>query len=353
MKTTTCVREALLYEQEGQKVRCKTCERFCKIAVGKLGFCRTRMNRDGRHYTLEYGDISSMSANPIEKKPFFHFFPGSRALTVGSYGCNFSCPWCQNWEISKSAPSPDFFDQTSSQKVCNYISPERFVRLVKERGCQGTSISFNEPTLLLEYSLDVFALARMEGYYNTYVTNGYMCAEALNVLVEHGLDAMNVDVKGCKDAVLHYCGADIEKVWRNIREAKQKGVHIEITTLVIPGVNDDPECLRSIASRIRKDTGENTPWHLTQYYPAYRSLELGLYPGRTPVETLERAWRIGKEEGLKYVYLGNVPGHPYENTYCPNCNELIIERSGFAVVSYRLTEEHTCPACGAAITVIA
>jgi len=349
MKTTISVKEALLYEHEGQKVRCKTCERFCEISVGKLGFCQTRMNIDGKLYTLEYGDISSISANPIEKKPFFHFFPGSRALTVGSYGCNFACPWCQNWDISKSAPSPYFFDQTFSQKVCNYISPERFVRLVKERGCQGTSISFNEPTLLLEYSLEVFVLARMEGYYNTYVTNGYMSADALNLLVEHGLDAMNVDVKGCRDAVMRYCGVDIEKVWRNIKEAKKKGVHIEITTLVIPGVNDDAECLRSIASRIRKDTGEDTPWHVTQYYPAYRALELGLYKGRTPVETLERAWKIGKEEGLKYVYLGNVPGHPYENTYCPSCGELIIKRSGFAVVSYRLTAENTCPTCGAAI----
>ncbi|RZN33856.1 MAG: AmmeMemoRadiSam system radical SAM enzyme [Methanophagales archaeon ANME-1-THS] len=351
MKTTTCVREALLYEPEGQKVRCKTCERFCEIAVGTLGFCKTRMNRDGKLYTLEYGDISSLSANPIEKKPFFHFFPGSKALTAGSYGCNFSCPWCQNWDISKSAPSRDLFDQTFPHRVCNYISPERFVRLVKERGCQGTSISFNEPTLLLEYSLDVFALARKQGYYNTFVTNGYMSADALNVLVECGLDAMNVDVKGCKDAVLHYCGADIEKVWRNIREAKHRGVHIEITTLVIPGVNDTADCLRSIASRIRKETGEKTPWHLTQYYPAYRSLELGLYRGRTPVETLERAWRLGKEEGLQYVYLGNVPGHPYENTYCPDCGELIIERYGFTVTSYRLTGAHTCPACGAAILV--
>jgi pyruvate formate lyase activating enzyme len=351
MKTTSCIREALLYEHKGKSVRCKTCERFCEIAVGRLGFCKTRKNIDGKLYTLEYGDIASISANPIEKKPFFHFFPGTKALTVGSYGCNFVCPWCQNWAISKSVPSLDFFDQTFSQKVCNYISPERLVQLVKEMGCQGTSISFNEPTLLLEYSLDVFTLAQKEGYYNTYVTNGYMSSNALNLLVEHGLDAMNVDVKGCKDAVRRYCGADVGKVWRNIRAAKRKGVHIEITTLVIPGVNDDTNCLRGIASRIRDAAGEDTPWHVTQYYPAYKSREAGLYNGRTPVELLERARALGRAEGLNYVYLGNVYGHPYENTYCPHCGELVIKRYGFDVVDSSLTAANNCPACGAAIPV--
>jgi pyruvate formate lyase activating enzyme len=176
------VKEALLYKQLGHKrVRCKTCERFCEIDAGKLGFCKTRMNIDGKLYTLEYGDIASISANPIEKKPFFHLFPGSSA--VGSYVCNFSCPWCQNWELSKSVPAQG-----------NYISPERFVRMVKETGCQGTSVSFNEPTLLLKNSIDVFELAKKAGYYNTYVTNGYMSSDALKLLVEHGLDAMNVDV---------------------------------------------------------------------------------------------------------------------------------------------------------------
>lgn len=349
MKSTNCIKEAVLYEQAGKKVGCKTCERFCEIAIGELGFCKTRMNIEGKLYTLEYGDISSISANPIEKKPFFHFFPASKALTVGSYGCNFSCPWCQNWAISKSVPSPDFFGRTFSQRVCNYLSPERFLQLVNEMRCQGTSISFNEPTLLLEYSLEVFVRAKNGGYYNTYVTNGYMSSDALRLLVEHGLDAMNVDVKGCKESVLKYCGADVERVWRNIKEANERGVHVEITTLIIPGVNDDPECLRSIASRIRRDTGENTPWHVTQYYPAYKSHELGLYRWRTPVERMERAWMMGKEEGLNYVYLGNVPGHPCENTYCPRCNELIIKRYGFGVVSYHLTSENKCPKCGAVI----
>jgi pyruvate formate lyase activating enzyme len=344
METTSCIKEARLYEQhKGKSVRCKTCERFCEIAVGRSGFCKTRKNIEGKLYSLEYGDISSISANPIEKKPFFHFFPGSKALTIGSYGCNFACSWCQNWAISKSRPVPE---------RCNYISPERLVQLVMEMGCQGTSISFNEPTLLLEYALDAFALAHKAGYYNTYVTNGYMSSEALNLLLEHGLlDAMNVDMKGCKDAVRRYCGADVEVVWRNIRDAKQKGVHIELTTLVIPGVNADVDCLRSIAARIRDDIGKDTPWHVTQYYPAYKSSEACLYNGRTPVELLERVRALGQAEGLNYIYLGNVPGHPYENTYCPHCGELVIERYGFDDVDSHLTAANNCPACGAALPV--
>ena len=342
MSASHCLRVALLYEREDDRVRCTTCERSCKIAVGKLGFCKTRKNIDGKLYTLEYGDISSTSANPIEKKPFFHFFPGSRALTVGSYGCNFTCPWCQNWEISKAAPSPE---------RCNYVSPERFVRLIKETGCQGTSISFNEPTLMLEYALDVFPRARAAGYYNTYVTNGYMSADALRLLVEHGLDAMNVDIKGCEDAVKRYCGADVEKVWRNIRTAKRLGVHVELTTLIIPAVNDDEDCLRGIAKRIREEVGVDTPWHVTQYYPAYQSRSTGLFDGRTPIALLERAWVIGKTEGLQYVYLGNVPGHPFEHTYCPRCGKLLIERYGFGVIRYQVTAEQRCPICGAKIAI--
>jgi len=191
-----------------------------------------------------------------------------------------------------------------------------------------------------------------EGFYNTYVTNGYMTLDALELLMEHGLDAANFDVKGDEEAVRRYCDADVEKVWRNIVEAKRHGVHVEIATLVIPGVNDDEECLRGIAGRIRRDVGADTPWHVTQYYPAYRALEVGLYRGRTPAENLERAWRIGREEGLNYVYAGNIPGHRHENTYCPSCNDLLIERLGFSVIKYRVTSENECPKCGEEIPIV-
>jgi pyruvate formate lyase activating enzyme len=342
-RANPCVREALLYQKLDGTVRCRTCERFCEIEPGQLGFCRTRKNVGGRLYTLEYGDISSISANPIEKKPFFHFWPGSYALTVGSWSCNFTCPWCQNHDISKCPP-----DTNRS----NYLSPRAFVRAVGEEGCQGTSISFNEPTLLFEYSLEVFELAKREGYYNTYVTNGYMSLEALRLLRERGLDAMNVDIKGDREAVERYCGADVEKVWRNCAEARGLGIHIEITTLIIPGVNDDEECLRGIARRIRRELGEDTPWHVTRYYPAHRALEFGLFDGRTPIEALEKAHGIGKEEGLNYVYIGNVPGHELENTYCHNCGELLIKRFGFEVVDYRIAPGNKCPRCGEDIPIV-
>jgi len=339
-----CVRKALLYERlEGGKVRCGTCERLCVIPLGSLGFCRSRLNVDGTLYTLTYGDVSSLSANPIEKKPFFHFWPGSFALTVGSWSCNFTCPWCQNWDISKQSPNPE---------KCNQLSPEGFLRLTKTERCQGTSISFNEPTLMLEYSLEVFRLAHAQGYYNTYVSNGYMTLEALRRLVEAGLDAVNLDVKGGVEAVQKYCGVDVEKVWRNAGEAKRMGVHVEITTLIIPGVNSDKETLKSIAGRILEDLGEETPWHVTQYYPAYKALEAGLYQARTPVELIEEARGIGLREGLKYVYVGNIPGHPGENTYCPRCGELLIERWGFTIVKYKLEADKHCPKCGETIPII-
>jgi len=323
--------EGLLQEREGDKVRCLTCERRCLLREGALGWCRTRKNIGGTIYTLIYGDVSSLSANPIEKKPLYHFHPGSVALTAGSWSCNFDCPWCQNWDISKSAPPVVY---------TNYIPPEKFVEKTKRSRCQGTSISFNEPTLSLEWSLDVFRLARKEGLYNTYVTNGYMTPEALQLLIEAGLDAMNVDVKGSAEVVKKYCGADVEKVWRNCKAAREAGVHLEITTLVIPGVNDDEETLRSIAARIRRELGPETPWHTTGYYPAYH-----FHAPPTPVSTLERARQIGLEEGLEFVYVGNVLGHPGENTYCPKCGHLLIERFGLSVVKCYL-EDSRCPECG-------
>ena len=333
-------REALLQEKVNAKVRCLTCERRCEVAEGVLGWCRTRQNEGGTLYTLTYGNVSSLSANPIEKKPLYHFYPGSVALTSGSWSCNFNCPWCQNWNISKSPPGPG-----------RYMSPEDFVAETVRWGCQGTSISFNEPPLSLEWSLDVFRLARERGLYNTYVTNGYMTADALELLIEAGLDAMNVDIKGRAAAVKKYCGTDVEKVWRNCREAKKAGVHIEVTTLVIPTVNDDEGTLRDIARRICEELGADTPWHCSGYYPAYK-----FTAPPTPLPTLERAHDIGKEEGaenlaLDFVYLGNVAGHRYENTYCPGCGELLIRRWGLSVTQDML-KDGKCPWCGRTIPVV-
>jgi len=330
------VHDALLQEKSGDRVRCLTCERRCLLGPGATGWCRTRANVDGRLVTLIHGNVSSLSANPIEKKPLFHFYPGSKALTAGSWGCNFGCPWCQNWDISKSPP-----------RKGRHMTPEDFVTTALAWQCQGTSISFNEPTLSLEWSLSVFRLAREKDLYNTYVTNGYMTNRALDLLAAAGLDAVNVDIKGDAEAVHKYCkGVEAEKVWRNCQHAKERGVHVEITTLVIPGVNHDREILRAIARRIRQQIGPDTPWHLSGYHPAYR-----YHVPPTPLSALETGWQVGREEGLNFVYLGNVVGHRLEDTYCPACGQLLIERRGLAVVQNRL-QDSSCPACGLGIPII-
>jgi pyruvate formate lyase activating enzyme len=330
---TECIQPALLQEQAGGRLRCLTCERRCEIAPEGLGWCRTRRHQDGHLVTLTYGAISSLSANPIEKKPLYHFRPGTVALTSGAWSCNFGCPWCQNYHISKAAPGGG-----------QYIPAAEFVSEAIALGCQGTSISLNEPTLSLEWSLEVFRLAHARGLYNTYVTNGYMTPQALRLLVDAGLDAMNVDIKGDPTAVRQYCGGiDVEKVWRNCRLGRKLGLHLEITTLVIPGVNDQDEVLLGIATRLATELGPDVPWHLSGYHPAYR-----FTAPPTPVSTLERAWQTGTEAGLAFVYLGNVPGHRHENTPCPQCGTLLVRRHGLRLVASRL-ERGRCPDCGRAI----
>ncbi len=336
------IKEALLQEKIDKKVKCLTCYRYCQIPENGVGFCKTKKNIKGKLYTLVYGDISSWSVNPIEKKPFFHFWPGSFALTVGTWSCNFTCPWCQNYDISKRP------EKIGKGK---WISPQGFIELMKKYKCQGTSISFNEPTLLFEYSLEVFDLAKEEGYYNTFVTNGYMTDKALKILIEKGLNAMNIDIKGDEKAVRKYCLADVEKVWQNAKFAKKEGVWVEITTLVIPGINDNKDSLKSIARRIRDELGKDTPWHVTGYYPAYEFTSK-LYVPPTSLKILEEARKIGKEEGLEYVYIGNFPGHPFENTYCPACGKLLIERHGFSVTKYLLSSDKKCPYCQKNIPII-
>ncbi len=332
------IKQALLFKAlPNKRVQCKLCERRCKIAPGALGFCKTRKNIGGKLHTLVYGDISSISANPIEKKPFYHFWPGSVALTVGTYSCNFTCPWCQNWNISKSPPNP---------KLANYLSPEEFVAQVLRERCHGTSISFNEPTLLFEYSLDVFKLAKERGLYNTYVTNGYMTLETLRMLHDAGLDAMCMDVKGDVATVRKYCGADVEVVWRNVHKAKKFGMHVEVVNLVIPGVNDREEQLRELIKRHLREAGRETPLHFTSYYPAYK-----FDAPQPPISTLERAHDMARSAGIEFVYLGNVPGHRYENTYCPNCGEILIKRLGLELVKINL-KGNCCPNCGHEIPIV-
>jgi pyruvate formate lyase activating enzyme len=327
--TSPFIHRALLQEPAQGLVRCLTCERRCTIRPGETGWCGTRQNRDGTLVTLTYGAVSSLSVNPIEKKPLYHFYAGSKALTVGSFSCNLACPWCQNWEISKHPPDGG-----------EYFSPARFVAEAINRRCQGTSVSLNEPTLSLEWSLEVFRLARQAGLYNTFVTNGYMTETALEHLADAGLDGINVDVKGDAESVRTRCQADIEVVWRNLRRAQELGIWVEVTTLVVSEVNDDLTVLGDIAARVLRDLGPYTPWHLTRYHPAYR-----FAAPSTPVRTLEQARAVARELGLLYVYVGNVPDHFAENTYCPSCAHMLVQRWSTWTVENHVRDGR-CPSCG-------
>ena len=327
--------------------QCLTCERQCKIQEGKSGFCKTRINKEGKIYSIVYGLIPALSCNPIEKKPLYHFHPGSIALTAGTYGCNFSCFWCQNYHLSKTDPLKAYKFATSDE----FISPERFIEIALKRKCQGTSISFNEPTLLFEYSLEVFKLAKKHGLYNTYVTNGYMTEEVLRDLVDAGLDAMNIDIKGDSNMVQKHCGTDTEKVWRNAKLAKELGVHIEITTLLIQDFNSKGKIIEEIVERIYKDLGELTPYHISRFFPHYKSKDYGLNEP-TPLELLYNAYNLAKDIGLKYIYLGNLSTTDYDNTYCPKCSKLVIKRKILGVKELHLDSKGNCEFCGFPISIV-
>jgi len=314
--------EGLLYERlAGQRVRCNVCLWRCSINPGKLGVCGVRRNEGGRVVPLNYAHVSSLAADPIEKKPLFHFFPGTPVLSFGTIGCNFHCMHCQNWEIA-CADEADLRSMPLRQ-----VQPQEAVQLVKKHGCAGLAWTYNEPTIWFEYTLDSARLAHENGLYTVYVTNGYMKPEALDAIGPY-LDAWRVDVKGFSDKL--YQELARIKHWRSILEVAERArhkwnMHVEVVTNVIPGMNDDQNQLSGIAGWIKSGLGELTPWHVTRFHP---DRHLTHIPA-TPVATLEGAYDIGREAGLKFVYLGNVAGHKFENTVCYNCGSLVIERVGY------------------------
>jgi pyruvate formate lyase activating enzyme len=328
------VKEARLFSKlQGERVRCELCERRCTVGESDVGFCRTRRNMGGKLYTLAYGDISAISVNPIEKKPFFHYHPGTKALTFSCFSCNFSCPWCQNWDISRRLPDPS---------RANFVDVHKMLGMALSQGCSGFSASFNEPTLSFEYCLDLFPIARDRGLYTNFVSNGYMSEEALVMLREAGMDAIKIDVKGDREVYRRFCGGvDVEIVWRNARLAKKAGLHVEVVNLLIPHVNDDAECIGWIVDEHIRNAGIEVPLHFTRYYP-----ELAFAEPPTPIGTLEGAREVARREGVLYPYIGNVRGHRFEDTWCPRCGELLIKRWGFGVMRCRMTRDHKCPNCG-------
>ena len=329
--------EAALYEKMGDgRVRCAVCAHRCVVGDGRRGLCAVRENRGGTLYSLVYGRLVSREVDPIEKKPLFHFLPGTCAYSVATVGCNFSCQNCQNHAISQ-APR-----ERGGLILGEEVAPSDLVADAKKTGCQSIAYTYTEPTVFFEYALDVAHVAREEGLANVFVSNGYMTAEASEALIPC-LDAINIDLKGISDDFYRdVVGASVRPVLDSIERFSSAGVWVEVTTLVIPGLNDDPEALRWTAEAI-VGISPLIPWHISRFYPAYRLLDLP----PTPVATLEKAQRIGREVGLRYVYLGNVPGEG-EDTRCPACRKLVIKRIGFLVRENRLADGR-CPHCGAEV----
>ena len=331
-------RGALLYEKlPGSRVECHTCRWQCKIGPGKLGACGMYRNEGGKLFNLNYAMVSSAAVDPIEKKPLFHFFPGSRVFSLGTLGCNFQCRHCQNWEISTA-------DSADIGHTCRELQPLRAIELAKEYGCGGIAWTYNEPAIWFEYTLDSAKLARENGLYTVYVTNGYSSIEALDA-IGPCLDAFRVDIKGFSDKLYR----DLAKAthWRGILETTARaknewGMHVEVVTNIIPTLNDNDEQLGGIAAWIKSELGELTPWHVTRFHPNHNLKHLP----PTPVGTIERACEIGRQAGLKFVYAGNIPGHSSESTRCYACGKLIVERVGYEAIADGL-QDTKCRYCGA------
>jgi len=329
--------EARLYERlEDAKVRCNLCAHRCTIAEGKRGVCQVRMNKEGALYSLVYGLAISQAIDPVEKKPLFHFYPGTTAFSFATVGCNFRCTFCQNWQISQMV-------RDEGRITGHTVSPEHLAASARHYGCKSIAYTYTEPTIFFEYAYDTAIEAERWGIQSIYVTNGYMTEEMLDAFGKH-LHAANVDLKAFSDEFYRkVCGARLQPVLDAIKSMKQRGIWVELTTLVVPDQNDSPEELRDIATFIAQDVGSDTPWHVSRFRPDYNMEDA--HP--TPVSTLEQARQIGLEAGLRYVYLGNVPGSDGEHTYCYSCNNPLIQRFGFGVLKNVIRPDSTCPHCGA------
>ncbi|HDQ44478.1 MAG TPA: AmmeMemoRadiSam system radical SAM enzyme [bacterium] len=331
------MREALLYLRlENGRVRCETCAHGCVIAPGKKGICGVRENRDGKLISLVFGKAVAAHDDPIEKKPLFHFLPGSRSFSIATAGCNMHCLNCQNADISQMP-----VDQ--GRIAGETLPPEAVVRAAQESGCDSVSFTYTEPAVFWDYAFETARLARRAGLRTVFVTNGFWSEKSLKTLLPY-MDAANVDLKFFRDASYReICGARLEPVLETVRTLRRAGVWVEATTLVIPDLNDSGEELREIASFLR-GTDPDMPWHVSRFHPTYRMTDRPA----TPVSTIRKARAIGLEEGLRFVYTGNIPGDDGESTLCPSCGETVIGRRGFTVLT-RAVREGKCGFCGTEI----
>jgi pyruvate formate lyase activating enzyme len=331
-------KEAMLYEKlDDNKVRCDLCAHRCIIPDGKKGICLVRENQGGVLYTLVYGRTISQHVDPIEKKPLFHFYPGTLAYSIATPGCNFRCKFCQNWEISQM-PREEHLIMGSE------ATPDQIVTAAQRTGCHSIAYTYTEPTIFFEYAYDTSRLAHEAGLANLFITNGYQTPETIETIQPY-LDAANVDLKSFSEKFYHkIIGAKLQPVLDSLKLMVKLGIWVEVTTLVIPTLNDSDEELHDIAAFIHDELGAGVPWHVSAYYPTYKLVD----KPRTPPSTLRRAREIGLEEGLHYVYEGNIPGSDGENTYCYQCGTRLVQRIGFTVIE-NLIINHRCPQCGALI----
>ncbi len=333
-------RESRFVEPFGDRsLRCTICPRMCVIGPGERGFCDTKENKDGKLISLTYGQLSAIAVDPIEKKPLSHFHPGSLAFSVSSVGCSFTCPWCQNWHLSMAKP------EDLNPK---YTSPKEVVAMARRQECTSIAYTYNEPLINLNYVEDVSRLANRKGIKNVLVTNGYISKPALERTVDV-IDAANVDWKAFNEPFYkEHCKADLQSVLDATVEMKRNGVHVEVTFLIIPETNDDEDETRGMARYIVEELGPDTPLHLSRFFPHYKFN----HTPPTPIETLVKARELAMDEGVRYVFVGNVPMTEYEDTICHECGKSVIGRQGYMITGWHLDEGNNCEHCGAKIAVV-
>ena len=317
---------------EEEAIRCELCPKFCQIPKGERGLCRVRENRNGKCNSLVYGSPCIFQLDPIERKPFFHVLPATRSLSVATAGCNFECKFCQTWEMALASP----------EEVYAYdIPPETVVKKAKEMKARSVAYTFGEPVVFYEYMVEIGSLARKAGLLSLIHSNGFINPDPLEGLCKT-LDAANIDLKGFSQAFYRQlCGGELDPVLETLRILKQKDIHVEITNLIIPSMNDGMSQIREMCLWVRKELGTGTPVHFSRFYPLYKLTNLP----PTPVSTLEQARSVALSSGLDYVYIGNVPGHEGENTFCPRCKKVLIERTGYMIGEMRL-KKGKCGYCG-------
>ena len=334
-------KEAELYKAlPNGRIKCTACARFCEIPEGKIGLCGIRGVNQGKLWLYTYGRVIAGHIDPIEKKPVTHYMPGSGIYSIATTGCNWLCKYCQNYDISQRRKIEG-----------KEMTPEQVVRTATSYGAEGIAYTYNEPSIFIEFAKDCGIAAHKKGIFNIFVSNGYDTPESVKLMNEF-LDCITIDFKGSgkKEFVRRYIGIpDPDPIFQTIKEIKSKTqIHVEITDLIVPQVGDDLDSARKLSKFVLDELGPDTPIHFLRFHPDYKMMEFD----STPVRTLERHYEIAKEEGLRYVYLGNVPGHKYEHTYCPECNVVAVGRYGFSVTSWGLDSKNCCKSCGYAIPIV-